>query len=331
MTDTETTTTIHSIKLFANGEIRRFSIAGTSFQQLCAEIRSVLNIPEFSVRYEDEENDWVTIKSDSELECAFSIVGTRPLRIRISEPAVQRKFSSTDIGSQISERPWREMKREAFMVKRRFKAEKKAAKLESMLAELEMTKRIESCVARFVKHVTVEDGSEFCPSASFVKTWRFRNEGTTPWPEKSALICVGKKADQIGAQSKSVALDRSVLPGEEVDVSVNMVAPSAAGAYTGFWRLADPSGRKFGPRVRVHIKVVDSTTSSDEETSSAWGDMLSQLEAMGFTNKARNVKLLVKYQGDIDKVIHKLLKQKEKKSIIIVDHEEESTGLAVTC
>jgi hypothetical protein len=310
MTDTESTT-VHSIKLFANGEIRRFSVSGNSFEHLCSEIRSLLSLQDFTVRYEDEEGDLVTIKSDPELECAFSMVGTRPLRLRISEPATQREFrSSTEMGAPIPIKPWKEMKREA---NRRFREEKKASKLESMLADM---KTANSYIARFVKHVTVEDGSGFCPSTSFRKTWRFRNEGTIPWPEKSSLICVGKKADQIGAVTKSVVIEKSVLPGEEIDVSVDMMSPSAGGTYTGFWRLSDPSGRKFGPRVRVHIKVVDSS-SSDEEVSNSWGQLLSQLEAMGFTNKGENVKLLVRTHGNMDKVIHKLLRREERKSGIV--------------
>jgi len=109
-------------------------------------------------------------------------------------------------------------------------------------------------------------------------------------------------------------LDKCVMPGEEIDISVNMTSPAEVGSYTGYWRLADPSGRKFGPRVRVLIKVVDSSSSSSDEGGSSWGEMLSQLESMGFTNKGLNVKLLVKSHGNIDKVIRKLLKREEKMS-----------------
>ena len=115
-----------------------------------------------------------------------------------------------------------------------------------------------------------------------------------------------------------VALSKVVLPGEEIDVSVPMIAPAAPGSYFGYWRLADLNGRKFGQRVRILIKVAgDSTSSSDEspsQTRSAWGEMLTQLESMGFTDKATNVKLITKTRGDMDKVVAKLLKRAEKKS-----------------
>jgi len=324
MTDTVFTPAAHPIKLFVKDEIRRLSFAGTSFIHLCAEIQSLAGVNEFSLRYEDEEGDWVTIKSDPELSYALSLAGTGPLKLRIVEKTAipDSPQASRAFGSPFPEKPWKEIKKEAKVVKKQFKEELKAAKYEAKAAKIDSKMKKEgspknSFVARFVKHVTVDDGSEFCPSTSFMKTWRFRNEGTVPWPANSILLCVGKKADRIGAESTSVFLPRSVLPGEEIDVSVNMISPAGGGSYTGFWRLADPSGRKFGPRVRVQIKVVDSSSSSSDEGISSWGEMLVQLESMGFTNKAQNVKLLVKTHGNLEKVIRKLLKREQKKSGVV--------------
>jgi len=335
MTDTVypniSTLAAHPIKIFTKGEIRRFNFVGSSFDQLCAAVQPLAQANEFSLSYEDEEGDWVTIKSDAELSYALALTGTRALKLRVLEktptPEVSPKAAFV---SAIGSSSWKDLKKEAKHAKRQIKDEVKAAKweakaelkavkyeakaawIEAKLAKRDSPKT--SFVARFVKHVTVEDGSEFPPSTPFMKTWRFRNEGTIPWPENSVLLCVGKKADQIGATTNSVVIPRCVMPGEEIDVSVNMMAPSGGGSYTGFWRLADPSGRKFGPRVRVQIKVVDSSSSSSDEGSSSWGEMLSQLESMGFTNKGLNVKLLVKTHGNLDKVIRKLLKKEEKKS-----------------
>jgi hypothetical protein len=285
-----------------------------------------LNISEFSIRYEDEESDWVTVKSDQELAYALSLSGSRALKLRIVEKPVDN--APLVAASSPSEKPWKEMKKEAKVYKKEWKNEAKLAKKEwkhevklakkEWKAEKEWKHEAKQSkspfVARFVKHVTVEDGSELSPGISFLKTWRFRNEGSVAWPEKSVLLCVGKKADRMGVTSEIVVLEKSVLPGEEVDVSVNMISPYGAGTYTGYWRLADPSGRKFGPRVRVQIKVVDSSSSSSDEGGSAWGEMLAQLESMGFTNKALNVKLLVKTHGNMDKVLRKLIKLEEKKS-----------------
>src|SRR5687768_151168 len=36
-------------------------------------------------------------------------------------------------------------------------------------------------LARFIKDVSIPDGTVFAPGASFTKTWRMRNEGTCTW------------------------------------------------------------------------------------------------------------------------------------------------------
>merc|ERR1719502_1502116 len=63
----------------------------------------------------------------------------------------------------------------------------------------------------------------------------------------------------------SVPLSRAgpVLPGEEVDVDVEMVAPAEHGRYLGYWRLMGPRGRKFGQRVWCHVQVVDPAVALD--------------------------------------------------------------------
>merc|ERR1719159_621617 len=49
-----------------------------------------------------------------------------------------------------------------------------------------------------------------------------------------------------------------VVPGEEVDVAVEMIAPEPHGRYLGYWRLTGPHcRRKFGQRVWCHVQVVD--------------------------------------------------------------------------
>jgi next-to-BRCA1 protein 1 len=173
---------------------------------------------------------------------------------------------------------------------------------------------------RFVKHVTIEDDEEIAPGAPFVKTWRFRNESTVPWPENTHLLCVGREDRLSGPES--VAVPKLAAPGEEVDISISLIAPTKPGRYTGYYRLSGgPNGKKFGQRVRVQIQVAGSSSSSEDEkansgatNSSSWGSLLSQLDSMGFTDKKKNIKLLIKHSGDLDKVVTKLLKKMQKKA-----------------
>lgn len=106
--------------------------------------------------------------------------------------------------------------------------------------------------ATFIADITIPDGTVLSPNQSFVKTWRLRNTGTSTWGAGYQLAFVG--GDQLGAPG-SVDLPRSVAPGEEVDISVNMQAPSSAGNYQGYWQMRNPQGVYFGDKVWVKISV----------------------------------------------------------------------------
>jgi hypothetical protein len=111
--------------------------------------------------------------------------------------------------------------------------------------------------ARFVRDITVFDGTQMGPLTPFTKIWRLKNTGEVPWPPGTRMLFVG--GDQMTTEM-SVPLSRAtaVQPGEEVDVAVEMVAPQALGRYLGYWRLVGPHGRrKFGQRVWCHVQVVD--------------------------------------------------------------------------
>merc|ERR1719498_1369987 len=111
--------------------------------------------------------------------------------------------------------------------------------------------------ARFVRDVTIFDGTQMPPRTPFTKIWRLKNNGDMPWPPGTKMLFVG--GDQM-AHEMAVPLSRTspVLPGEEVDVAVAMTAPAELGRYLGYWRLVGPMGRRrFGHRVWCHIQVVD--------------------------------------------------------------------------
>lgn len=95
----------------------------------------------------------------------------------------------------------------------------------------------------FILDVTVPDGANYSPGDSFTKTWRLKNIGNTTWSTAYALVFISDA--QMGAPS-SVPLSENVLPGEMVDVSVNLVAPDSEGTYIGYWMLRNAAGRNFG-------------------------------------------------------------------------------------
>ena len=117
--------------------------------------------------------------------------------------------------------------------------------------------------AQFIADVTVPDGTRYDPGATFTKTWRLRNIGTCTW--STSYTMVFDSGTQMGSTA-SVAMPSSVAPGNNVDVSVNMTAPNAAGHYIGYWKFKNAAGVIFGIGVNanrawwVEINVAGTST-----------------------------------------------------------------------
>lgn len=92
--------------------------------------------------------------------------------------------------------------------------------------------------------VTVPDGTPMTPGQEFVKTWRIKNTGQCAWGDGYILIySYGEKMD-----GQPVPLGTVVESGQEIDVSVALIAPAKAGAYTGAWQMANAKGIPFGTK-----------------------------------------------------------------------------------
>lgn len=95
----------------------------------------------------------------------------------------------------------------------------------------------------FVRDITIPDGSVLTPGMYFTKIWRLRNAGSCTWTPLYDLVFVS--GDSMGAPAV-VDLPGYVLPGEAIDLSVNMTAPANDGYFRGYWRLRDAQGVLFG-------------------------------------------------------------------------------------
>ena len=92
--------------------------------------------------------------------------------------------------------------------------------------------------ARFVADVTIPDGTVMSAGQSFKKTWRVENSGIVPWGEGTQLVFAS--GAQMGATSPIAVGD--VAPGDTVDISADMVAPTEPGKHTGRWSLHAADG-----------------------------------------------------------------------------------------
>ena len=91
--------------------------------------------------------------------------------------------------------------------------------------------------------VTVPDDTQMAPGESFTKTWRLQNTGTCTWTKTYSLAVFS--GDAMNAPS-SVPMPSNVAPGQSVDISVDLTAPSTAGTYQGNWKLRNQEGAWFG-------------------------------------------------------------------------------------
>ncbi len=97
--------------------------------------------------------------------------------------------------------------------------------------------------AQFVTDVTIPDGTNLAAGGNFSKTWRLKNAGTCTWDTSYALVFAGGSA--MGGPA-SQPLAGSVSSGSQLDLTVNLTAPTSAGSYTGNWQLRTGTGALFG-------------------------------------------------------------------------------------
>jgi hypothetical protein len=92
--------------------------------------------------------------------------------------------------------------------------------------------------ATFITDVTVPDNTRVAPGATFLKTWRVRNDGTCTWgPSRQVHSIVFSNGEPMGA-TDAAPLPGDVAPGATVDVSISMTAPTTPGTYRSEWMLA---------------------------------------------------------------------------------------------
>lgn len=182
--------------------------------------------------------------------------------------------------------------------------------------------------ARFIRDVTVPDGTIFLPGQAFTKVWRLGNDGRTAWPAGTTLRF--ETGDQMSGVPREVPI---VEAGNSADIVVEMKTPAKRGKYMSYWRLCDANGHPFGHRVWVDLEVQEPVPVAvvppvpsvavpapviapapvvvapvpPRPPQFAYQSQLDQLNGMGFIDVERNKALLVRYRGDIVQVVQEML------------------------
>ncbi|NWG08280.1 MAG: hypothetical protein HXY35_16515 [Chloroflexi bacterium] len=154
--------------------------------------------------------------------------------------------------------------------------------------------------ALFVKDVTIPDGTQIEPGASFTKTWRLRNIGTCTWSGYSLVFDSG---ESMNGSPNAIG---TVGPGQEVDVSVSFTVPvSFSGTVRSYWRLRNASGVLLpvqngyqGKSFFVEIKVASTSSGFDLHTRAPDATWVSGAGNLTFGGPDTNADGFVMYRNN---------------------------------
>ena len=143
--------------------------------------------------------------------------------------------------------------------------------------------------AKFIEDVTIPDWITVDAGQRIDKSWKIKNVGSCTWNTKYTIFFFG--GNQLSAPA-SVAFPNSVKPGETVNLTVPMTAPSDKGSFTGSWMFKSDNGTVFGTGsnfnapLTVNIKVASLPKSKDPNTRF---DMVVEMCSAAWRTNAGNI------------------------------------------
>jgi len=146
----------------------------------------------------------------------------------------------------------------------------------------------------YVSDVTVPDGTKMASGKAFVKTWAVLNSGTCPWSTSYHLVF--SSGDAMGGTS--VAMTSPVPAGQQVQISVNLVAPTADGSYKGSWQMQNDKSQPFGNIITVVITVGAGSTVTPGPSPT--GGPTSATGYVTISGKAGAANTTISYTGGTD-------------------------------
>ncbi|MHB1318089.1 MAG: NBR1-Ig-like domain-containing protein [Anaerolineae bacterium] len=104
--------------------------------------------------------------------------------------------------------------------------------------------------SKFVRDISIPDGTVMAPGQAFTKSWEIENSGEVPWPDGTELRLVD---GAVMGPIESVSLNGRTA-GERAEISVDLAAPAAPGTHRSYWQLC-VGDACFGARFFVEIRV----------------------------------------------------------------------------
>jgi uncharacterized protein YkwD len=121
--------------------------------------------------------------------------------------------------------------------------------------------------ASFVADVTIPDNTNVAGGTTFTKTWRINNNGTCIWGPDYRLV---HYSDQQMSAPDSVPLGVT-HPGENLDISVDLIAPNTTGTHRANFVIENPAGliMNVGDDSRLWVIINVTVTSAVTATGAA--------------------------------------------------------------
>jgi hypothetical protein len=111
---------------------------------------------------------------------------------------------------------------------------------------------------KFVADITFGDNNMINPpfvkpGEGFVKTWRLQNTGTCTWTPSYRLVYAYGNVVAAKMGGQPLNMPTNVAPGQTVDLSVALTAPTEPLTYQGFWQMLNDKDLLFGQSIWVAI------------------------------------------------------------------------------
>lgn len=111
-------------------------------------------------------------------------------------------------------------------------------------------------VSEFIRDVTIPDGTIMQPGEAFTKVWEIRNAGEVAWENRYLKRLGASHGPALITSPERVKIPHT-LPGNRVEIAVNLKAPDVATTTTAIWKMTDSEGKLCYPdRYRYGLSVV---------------------------------------------------------------------------
>ncbi len=108
---------------------------------------------------------------------------------------------------------------------------------------------------QYIADVTIPDGYSASPGEEMDKTWSVENLGPCTWNENYALVYAYGGEGTSWNSIKPQRLGKVVAPGEKVNITITLRAPSDHGDYGAYFILQNDKGVNFPPLQSLTIFI----------------------------------------------------------------------------